>query len=288
MRLSELLLKMGRGETLNSVELQELSLKADVIDQVDSLVSGWVVPGTTVPFIKNLQAQNIKIPSGEITLGDGTPGDGFSGVRIAFPALVYNGESWNLVGINNDVLQIGIRASDGKFIAAGGNVEISGAGIKISEGDVGQSWLTFLDVNNNEIFSIKVASGSMNFQTLLNGSKQSFFIKMTNGDTPYLDWSEDPNVNNKTYFGVSRGVQGALLDMGNVKLSGEGSSGGSSYVELTTTANPSITDANKTKIYMVGNKLVLQILDGATTRYKYLDLAGTGVTWIHTTTAPTP
>ncbi|GIU78800.1 MAG: hypothetical protein KatS3mg005_2038 [Bryobacteraceae bacterium] len=40
------------------------------------------------------------------------------------------------------------------------------------------------------------------------------------------------------------------------------------------------------KIYVKGGKLVVQYNDAGTVRYKYLDLAGTGVTWVHTTTAP--
>jgi hypothetical protein len=40
------------------------------------------------------------------------------------------------------------------------------------------------------------------------------------------------------------------------------------------------------KIYVKGSKLVVQYNDAGTVRYKYLDLAGTGVSWVHTTTAP--
>jgi hypothetical protein len=39
-------------------------------------------------------------------------------------------------------------------------------------------------------------------------------------------------------------------------------------------------------LYMKDGKLVAQYDDGGTVRYKYLDLTGTGVTWVHTTTAP--
>lgn len=39
-------------------------------------------------------------------------------------------------------------------------------------------------------------------------------------------------------------------------------------------------------IYVKGGKLVVQYDDGGTVRYKYLDLTGSGVTWVHTTAAP--
>ena len=51
------------------------------------------------------------------------------------------------------------------------------------------------------------------------------------------------------------------------------------------TATP--TDvADHAGIYVKGGLLVITWLDGVTQRYKYLDLAGTGVTWVHATTAP--
>ena len=49
-------------------------------------------------------------------------------------------------------------------------------------------------------------------------------------------------------------------------------------------ANP--TAGTECRIYMRGDRFVIQFNDGGTTRYKYLDLTGTGVTWTHTTTAP--
>ena len=40
------------------------------------------------------------------------------------------------------------------------------------------------------------------------------------------------------------------------------------------------------RIYVKGDKLIIQWNDLGTVRYKYLLLSGTGVTWVHTTTAP--
>lgn len=40
------------------------------------------------------------------------------------------------------------------------------------------------------------------------------------------------------------------------------------------------------KIYIKGDKFIIQFNDAGTIRYKYLDLTGTGVTWVHTTSAP--
>ena len=46
------------------------------------------------------------------------------------------------------------------------------------------------------------------------------------------------------------------------------------------------TDSSDAAFYVKGGKVIFEYLDGATVRYKYLDLTGTGVTWIHTTVAP--
>lgn len=56
-------------------------------------------------------------------------------------------------------------------------------------------------------------------------------------------------------------------------------------VESTATpATPTVSAA--VRFYMKADKFVLQYDDAGTARYKYLDLTGTGVTWVHTTSAP--
>jgi hypothetical protein len=52
----------------------------------------------------------------------------------------------------------------------------------------------------------------------------------------------------------------------------------------TTPSNP--TAGAQTKHYFKGTKFIIQYNDSGTIRYKYLDMAGTGVTWVHTTSAP--
>lgn len=43
---------------------------------------------------------------------------------------------------------------------------------------------------------------------------------------------------------------------------------------------------NNAYMYFKDNYMIFRWLDGATTRYKYLDMSGTGVTWVHSTTEP--
>ena len=62
------------------------------------------------------------VQAGEFRSGNGLePGFGFSGIRIGYPAFSYGGELWNIVGVENDALQLGIRASDGKLVFGGGD-----------------------------------------------------------------------------------------------------------------------------------------------------------------------
>ena len=61
------------------------------------------------------------LQAGEFRTGNGNePGFGFSGVRIGYPAFVYESETWNFVGVNDDVLQVGISAEDGKMYFGAG------------------------------------------------------------------------------------------------------------------------------------------------------------------------
>jgi len=48
----------------------------------------------------------------------------------------------------------------------------------------------------------------------------------------------------------------------------------------------SLSSSAEGVLYVKSDKLVIAFNDAGTVRYKYLDLTGTGVTWVHTTTAP--
>lgn len=52
----------------------------------------------------------------------------------------------------------------------------------------------------------------------------------------------------------------------------------------TTPADP--LDGTQARTYFKDNKIIFQYNDAGTVRYKYLDLTGVGVTWVHTTVAP--
>ena len=57
-------------------------------------------------------------------------------------------------------------------------------------------------------------------------------------------------------------------------------------IDESSTPTHSITESAQVDVYLKDDKLVFRFDDGGTMRYKYLDLSGTGVTWVHTTSAP--
>ena len=65
-------------------------------------------------------------------------GTGFTGMRMAYPALTYNlgvtPTEFHLVGINDDVLQFGVNATNGTLVAGAGAVVLSATGITATAG----------------------------------------------------------------------------------------------------------------------------------------------------------
>jgi hypothetical protein len=83
-------------------------------------------------------------------------------------------------------------------------------------------------------------------------------------------------------FGLSDSTSSGLAPSGVFR---NGEQGNLALQERTATpADP--TSSSEAKIYLKADKLILQFNDAGTVRYKYLDLTGTGVTWVHTTSAP--
>jgi len=67
-------------------------------------------------------------------------GTGFTGMRMAYPALIYDLDGtdteFHLVGINDDVLQFGVNAANGTLVAGAGAVVLSATGIAATAGTI--------------------------------------------------------------------------------------------------------------------------------------------------------
>jgi hypothetical protein len=86
----------------------------------------------TVTGLSDISERLGLVQAGEFRTGNGKePGFGFTGVRIGYPAFVYDGDLWHIAGVNDDVLQIGINATDGKLYFGEGVGILSSSGIRL-------------------------------------------------------------------------------------------------------------------------------------------------------------
>lgn len=106
-------------------KIRELSSYLDQIRNM-SISSNQIL----VNYLSDISQNAGLLTSGEFRSGNGKePGQGFSGVRIVYPPVTYDGEQFNIIGVNNDTLQAGISATDGTIKAGGGLIIIDRDGI---------------------------------------------------------------------------------------------------------------------------------------------------------------
>jgi len=105
------------------------AVKNAVIRMIETIrISGGQV---VVSCLSEISGSLGLVKAGEFRSGLGEPGDAgdpFSGVRIGYPGFVYGGTNWNIVGVDADTLQFGIRSCDGKGVFGGGNAFIGADG----------------------------------------------------------------------------------------------------------------------------------------------------------------
>lgn len=236
------------------------------------------------------------VQAGEFRSGNGIePGLGFSGVRIGYPSFTYAGEEWNVAGVDNDVLQVGIRASDGKLLAAEGHIILDDLGVTIVEDDVSElGAIRFLDTTDTLAVRFSYGAGTFQFQSFLAGGSFEHQLTFSDASTPYYIFEEDENQALRTSFEIQGGAHGGHLSMVADGLERLGLFAGDdtddpTYMLLYSSdaASPSTPFQYwEAHVYLRNNKFIIQWNDSGTVRYKYLDLSGTGVTWVHTTSAP--
>ncbi|MEW6210918.1 MAG: ubiquitin-activating E1 FCCH domain-containing protein [Acidobacteriota bacterium] len=149
-----------------------------------------------------------------------------------------------------------------------------GGQIQVASGSAGTPSLSFNAENNSGVYRI--------------GTSNIGFVLTGNGVWRY-DGTGIHIVQSLLFEGSFGGGSDIRLQRAaaSVLKIGDNSTGGSAlqlFQKVTTPANPG--SSNEGNIYIKSNKLIIQWNDAGTVRYKYLDLTGTGVTWVHTTTAP--
>jgi hypothetical protein len=209
--------------------------------------------------------------------------------------------------------------TDGSIIAGGGNVSIDADGIVVSSDLTAWSWSTAKSIrwlNGTEKISSILAytdavygrhttidtydeSANKINHTILRAGKYPA------GQYAYIDVIGDNVSSNSVIFFYTPGTTTEIYDGGTyssrylfvdsqIRVK-NGISIGGNYRDVDNYAisiddSPSTPTAPSSStwmhVYFNDSKLVFQYYDGGTVRYKYLDLSGTGVTWVHTTTAP--
>lgn len=138
-----------------------MSVEQDVFDSIKIIQDHVIallnkpIPAqnlVTLTGLSDIDTRLGLITAGEFRTGNMVPpGAGFSGVRTMYPGASYGGEIWNIMGISNDVIQFGLRASDGAALAGAGAVVINANGITIISGvDIGPPDTTKISFLDNE------------------------------------------------------------------------------------------------------------------------------------------
>jgi hypothetical protein len=117
---------------------EKIAVLLQRLEALETTVYTLLAAETTCDALADLSPDLGVVSSGEFRAGsDAEPGEGFSGMRLLYPPAVYGGETYNLAGLENDDLQFGVRASDGKLLAGGGAVTLDRQGITACAGQIG-------------------------------------------------------------------------------------------------------------------------------------------------------
>lgn len=167
----------------------------------------------------------------------------------------------------------------------GGFIVIDTEGITL-DNDVG--FLRFKDSNGDVKFGIYAKfNDALNISNDIPGKEIIINATTTDGNVLDLQLAEDAGAANRGHLNLGLSANGSKMGIGGaVVLNAEGASGHWTGIALDLSSTPTTPDAAHVHVYLKSNKLVFQYLDGGSVRYKYLDLTGTGVTWVATTTAP--
>ena len=236
------------------------------------------------------------IKAGEFRSGNAfQPGEGFSGVRIGFPPLVYGGANYNIVGVDADTLQFGVRSSDGVGVFAGGAVRLMDTGIVFLVDNQNLIWRDINDTTYAEIYCFSGGTdGVFELDAMDPGASMILSAKLIGAGSMWLSLLEDPAMANRGQADLHINSQGSKYTIGGeVALHGQGSAGGETFIglnassDIPSTSNPSLLATN-VRMYYRGGNLVFQVLSTGDTdedRYFYTRMSGTDASsdWVVST-----
>lgn len=126
----------GGGESNAFITVDNIAAGTITTNEIaaNTIEAGNMNVGTLSAIAANMGI----LTAGEIRIGAGTPGVDFTGIRV-IPTYIG--------GYSNDVLQVGIRASDGAFIAGAEKVRINADGMQLVEGANNRNKIMWRRVN---------------------------------------------------------------------------------------------------------------------------------------------
>lgn len=138
-----------------TIESIETTLN-EIRDLAQQLLQRVIISGQQVHVTEGVSEISERLgimTAGEFRTGINEPNYGFSGVRMRYPSMTYDGQEWNLVGVNNDVLEFGLSASTGKAYAGAGTVVLDSNGITLEAGagESGVYSIHFVDTSHVEM-----------------------------------------------------------------------------------------------------------------------------------------
>ena len=118
--------------TLESI-LAEVQVLRQLVDDLPSRIEIASNQIVVISGLSDIDHRLGLVTAGEFRTGNGVvPGDGFTGVRIGYPAFTYGSSTWHIAGVNNDVIQFGLRATDGAALFGAGTGLIDASGLLIT------------------------------------------------------------------------------------------------------------------------------------------------------------
>jgi hypothetical protein len=187
--------------------------------------------------------------------------------------------SYTLSGINTSALavRVHLKGTDGVVRIQVSNTTIDGY-LSLSS-----SWEDFILLGEitsmaSNVLTITATNGTIYVDNVGVGDNKNFGVVGSSIDgagTIHVKSNTGININTTTDTGDTRGITLGPATNNRVSIN-----------TPVTITNQGTTGASAMYFYLKDGKFILKYSDSGTWRYKYLDMTGTGTTWVHSTTEP--
>lgn len=229
MSFSELMEKMGSGVPLTVAEQQTLLMEARRMEEVASLITSMIRPGTSNLEINELTVNNIHVNNDTMLLDQ-------DGISTKAEGQETNDNAYKFIDDVGDT----VGGTYGYFADAD---QLDFVALHTN----GKRYYGYANLSSFNSF----ARAGLFANSPINANPTAMFAVHQSDTYSWADWN---------------GTDFQLLHPATVP--------------------PATISAGNVYVYVKDSKYIIAYNDAGTARYKYLDLAGTGVTWVHTTVAP--